>query len=93
MLAKALALLIPLLAPTVLFFSVLYLRRLLFGAEPPKNTPWFWLALTGMLLVGAAFGWQWAQGVGDLRDDQRYVPAQMAPDGSIVPPTTAPKAE
>ncbi|MEM6490366.1 MAG: hypothetical protein AAF684_00455 [Pseudomonadota bacterium] len=92
MLAKILALLVPLLAPTVLFFAYVYLRRTLFGEETERTTPWFWLSAAGLVLVIGALGWHWSQGVGTV-SEERYVPAQMAPDGSIIPPTTAPRTE
>lgn len=78
---NALAIILPLLAPTLLYLMIKY-----WGGTRPvvaaKDAPWIWLAGGGVLLAAAVLG-LWTAFSGAAPDAQ-YVPARYQ-DGVLVP--------
>ena len=76
-------------APTLLYFAfALWQRRraVLAGQEAPpplwQNTPWFWLVLSGIILMGVGLV-LWAI-LGGAPTGSVYVPPRIE-DGEVVP--------
>lgn len=84
-----LTVLLPLLAPTLIYLAWVAVR-VRNGAPPPVRRPWLWLAVGGvafLMLVLAA--WALSEGA---PPHARYVPAHLE-DGRLVPGATIPAEE
>lgn len=83
MIRVALTILLPLLAPTAIYFLWLYTL----GRAAERNTPWTWLIIGGLVAAAIAL-----VGIGvDTGGDQagHYVPPHVE-DGRVVPGQIAP---
>jgi len=86
MIRVALTILLPLLAPTAIYF--LWLSTL--GRAAERSTPWTWLIVGGLVAAGVALvvvgvgtgGNQVGSYVPPHVEDGRVVPGQIAPQGS-----------
>ncbi|MGB8182419.1 MAG: DUF6111 family protein [Stellaceae bacterium] len=86
MIRVALTILLPLLAPTAIYFLWLYTV----GRVAERSTPWTWLIIAGLIAAAAALvvvgvdtgGDQTGRYVPPHVEEGRVVPGQIAPSGA-----------
>ncbi|NBC96031.1 MAG: hypothetical protein GVY27_06720 [Deinococcus-Thermus bacterium] len=95
---KKLALLLPLILPTVLYLIyalATHQQRVASGGQAPaqwwEEAPWLWLALSGVGLLAIVLG-TWALFFDGASPDTIYIPPRFE-DGEIVPGRMVPADE